>query len=164
VSSQKTNYHFFDSLVGNEAPYIGFGGPIEELPCVCANFQDIARGAGDRVCKGFGIRFSNLAEVPRVLDGIIHTMWETGWDPESGKIDLFVHDFGVLFAANIKERFGGTQVFRSERDLTHFSLFWPRQRVEAFPFHKMAKCLLHREGEKLEGFVKGLTANLARVQ
>jgi hypothetical protein len=90
------------------------------------------------------------------LDGIIERMWETGWDPRVGDLNLFTRTFGLLLIEATLDLLGGRPIFRSPGDdiYVHNSIFWPG--VEAFPFHKAFKCLTESDGESMAYFVRGV--------
>jgi hypothetical protein len=50
----------------------------------------------------------------------------------------------------------GDPVFRSKTDLSHASLWWPKQRLEVFPLHKMYRRFTDQDGESLVFFVDSL--------
>ena len=62
--------------------------------------------------------------------------------------------------AAIQDVTGGQAIFRSRTDLSHASLWWPEKRVEVFPFHKMYRRLVDRDGESLVFFVKALVKKM----
>lgn len=114
----------------------------------------------ERLRKGFKVKLENRSKIARELDKIVSEMWATGWNPMSGNINLFSRDLGLCFSIALLNMFGGNPVFRSQKDMNHFSIFWIDAKVEVFPFHKVLKCLFNREGETLEGFTRGITSQI----
>ena len=94
------------------------------------------------------------------LEKLVGQMWDEGWDPEHGDINLFARDFGSLFFVGIHTILKGAQVFRSETDLSHASLFWAHRKAEAFPFHRIYKRLYAKDGESLPYFFDGVKQQL----
>ena len=94
------------------------------------------------------------------MDQIISEMWDSGWNPETGNINLFARDFGVVLVDAILKSLGGKPIFRSEKDMSHLSIFWANSKLEAFPFHKVLKCLFNRQGESASSFVSSLYEKL----
>jgi hypothetical protein len=71
-----------------------------------------------------------------VLEEFFSRMWREGWDPATSDVNLFVRDLGSVFMSMILTMAGGEPVFRSMTDLSHASLWWKKNRLEVFPFHK----------------------------
>jgi hypothetical protein len=87
-------------------------------------------------------------------------MWNDGWSPEKGNINLFATDFGLVFVDAIHAVMGGELVFRSDSDITHLSMWYPTFKIEAFPFHHVCKCLLESDGSSLGYFFHALSVDL----
>ena len=104
--------------------------------------------------------WSHLSQYQKELDDIIGKMWETGWDPRVGDLNLFTRDFGLLLIEATLDLLGGRPIFRSPgQDIyVHNSIFWPG--VEAFPFHKAFTCLTQTDGESMAYFVRGVGREL----
>lgn len=147
----------FDAILGIALPFAGFGDVLQNTSEIEAKFRLTALEAQKRLHRGFGTRFQNVPETLQELDRILADMWNTGWKPESGNLNLFVTDFGLVLAVSILDLLGGVPTFRSETDLSHFSIVWPSIKLEVFPFHKSLNCLNCREGQSISGFVTGLT-------
>ena len=148
----------FDLLTGQASPFTGFGERCD----ASARFAVLSARAIGRFDEMFGVKAEDVDEIASQLDRIIVEMWNEGWDPDTGNIDLFTTDFGALLANSIAKDFEGTPVFRSVTDLTHMSVWWPVERIEAFPFHKVFKRLCSREGEGLSFYVQALSRLVTR--
>ena len=137
------------------APYRGFGGVIQDSSELEGQLHADAAQVRKEVRKTFRVRLESSSSIPKELDDIIERMWETGWDPRVGDLNLFTHDFGLLLIVATLDLLGGRPVFRSPGDdvYVHNSIFWPG--VEAFPFHKAFKCLTESDGESMAYFVGG---------
>lgn len=99
--------------------------------------------------------------MPAALEGVIEDMWQQGWDPHHGNVDLFVRDFGLILCKSLYSQCsGGSLQFRSQTNLDHTSIWWPAQGIEAFPFHKIYKRLFSRSGESTVFFAAGVCALL----
>jgi hypothetical protein len=83
----------------------------------------------------------------RALDEIVAGMWRDGWKPAESALNTFTRDFGLLSAAALLALPNAVPVFRSERVLDHFSVYFPYFRTEYFPFHKALNALTARHGE-----------------
>jgi hypothetical protein len=141
-------------------PYSGFG-PIVGDEETKRRFSRVVADASARISETFEVSPSADQAGVETLEELVSGMWREGWDPETADVNLFVRDLGSLFMSIIQDIAGGEAVFRSQTDLSHASLWWPDKRLEVFPFHKMYRRLLERDGESLAFFVKGLTKRLA---
>lgn len=145
----------FDALEGQAEPFAGFGQPLAG-PALGRDFESLVGQAWMRVNDGLWPSPPSFEDVPLMLDATISEMWETGWDPEAGDLNLFVRDFGAVLTASVRHMWGGELVFRSTYDVSHLSVWWPEARFEAFSFHKVLKALHQREGESLTLFARGV--------
>jgi len=123
--------------------------------------MEVVNQARSRVSEAFGIEFEFSEKNIDTLESVIQEMWDTGWDPSSGDIDLFSRDFGSLLAVSIQRSLGGKFVFRSNTDLTHASIWFEQCCLEAFPFHRVFKRLTCQHGESLTYFFQSLRKALS---
>src|SRR5580704_2073419 len=137
-------------------PYRGFGGVIQGSSELERQLHADAAQVRKEVRKIFRVELESSTSIPKELDGIIERMWETGWDPRVGDLNLFTRTFGLLLIEATLDLLGGRPIFRSpgEDIYVHNSIFWPG--VEAFPFHKAFKCLTETDGESMAYFVRGV--------
>jgi hypothetical protein len=152
-----------DMFFGNATtPYRSFGGVIHDSGELERQLHADAGRVQVEVRRIFGVKLGNPTSIPRELDEIVERMWETGWDPRSGDLNLFTHDFGLLLIEATLDLLGGRPIFRSPGDnvYVHNSIFWPG--VEAFPFHKAFKSLTETDGESMAYFVRGVGNELAK--
>ena len=150
----------FDALSGQVTPFLGFGDILSKSPEVETQFFLAIADAKRRIEGGFDVRLNIANETAKELDKIIIDMWESGWNPKTGNINLFAFDFGCILAKIVLAQLGGQPTFRSSKEMNHFSIFWANKRLEAFPFHKALKCLHIRQGETMTSFVNGLANKL----
>ncbi len=54
------------------------------------------------------------------LDRLIRDMWDHGWDPDAGNLNLFTTHFGSLLAVALLRYAGAAPVFRSRDVFDHF--------------------------------------------
>jgi hypothetical protein len=148
----------FDLLSEQDAPYSGFGDPLPESPERLQVLLAATEDARRRITKTFAHELDIPSSVPQQLDTIIAQMWAHGWSPAKGNINLFATDFGLLLTSVLLTNYHGSPIFRSEDNLSHFSIWWPSCKLEIFPFHHMVKCLSHREANSVASFAKGLAA------
>lgn len=155
----------FDTLTGGAGPYLGFGEPLNSDDTASARFAEVLLQAKTRVEDVFQqpLGSANPSEVVEFIDKLVARMWSEGWSPRQGDVNLFVRDFGVLASDALRRGFGGRLVLRSPTDLSHASIWWHSARLEAFPFHKMLKCLSRAEGDSLAAFFRGIDSALRRV-
>ena len=149
-----------ESLAQGTSPYSGFGPLVSETETI-ENFSRVVSEASTRISQMFGVSPPADRTGIAALEEVVSGMWSEGWDPETADVNLFVRDFGSLFMSIIQAMNGGEAVFRSKTDLSHASLWWPKKRLEVFPFHKMYRRLTDREGESLVFFVDSLVKKLA---
>ena len=149
----------FESLTQGTTPYSGFG-PLLIEPDAGENFSRVTQEASVRISETFGVSPPADRTGIATLEEFASRMWREGWDPESADVNLFVRDFGSVFMAIIQAMTAAEPVFRSKTDLSHASLWWPKKRLEVFPFHKMYRRLTDQAGESLIFFVDGLTKKL----
>jgi hypothetical protein len=150
----------FDLLVGQAAPFLGFGEVVQDSTEHERELHKNADQVRKQIRNTFGAKLDNSSTTPKELDDIAQELWETGWDPRVGNVALFTRDFGLLLTEATMDLLGGRMVCRSTTNLIHWSIFWANQRVEAFPFHKALKCLTYSEGETMTYFVRGLASQL----
>ena len=154
----------FDMFVGKgTAPYRGFGGVIPDSRDLERDLHIEIDEVLREVRKTFGAKLRNSSTTPHELDRIVERMWQTGWDPRVGDLNLFTRSFGLLLIKATLDLLGGSLVFRhpgKDNVYVHNSIFWPG--VEAFPFHKAFKCLTETDGESMSYFVRGVGHELER--
>ena len=151
----------FDMFSGKVAPYHGFGGVIHDAGELEGQLRAEAAQVRIDVQKTFRAKLESYASIPKELDGLIEKMWETGWDPRVGNLNLFTRDFGLLLFEATLDVLGGEPIFRQpgkDNVYVHNSIFWPG--VEAFPFHKAFKCLTESDGESMAYFMRGVGLEL----
>lgn len=144
----------FDLLTDAEEPFEG--GDVSATPLIMPRFEEVVSQAAQRVSDTFSVVVPSTLDGATELERIVAEMWNEGWDPEEGDVQLFVRDFGALLARTILSELDGVPIFRSSRDLSHMSVWWPHSKVEAFPFHKMHKRMTHADGDSLTYYVKSL--------
>jgi hypothetical protein len=157
LSNQIPDFPAFDLLVGRATtPYHGFGGVIWDSSELERKLHADAARVRQEVRDTFGVKLESTSTIPRELDDIVEEMWKTGWDPRVGDLNLFTRTFGLLLIEAALDLLGGKPVFRSPDDdvYIHNSIIWPG--VEAFPFHKVFKCLTEGDGETMAYFVRGV--------
>jgi hypothetical protein len=148
----------FDAIAGQPNPFSGFGQILPNSVELWNRLQKEAADAQQRLQEGFRVKLSSPREVPNELDKLIAGMWESGWDPQSGNVNLFTRDLGCVLTKSILDLLGGLPIFRSETDVSHLSVFWAGAGFEAFPFHKVLKCLYSQHGETMASFMDGIAS------
>lgn len=139
----------FDALTGGDGPAAALGERVRG-PEVEARFQTVVAAAEASLQGFFGIALDAPPQRARQLDEIIRGLRDAKWDPRSANTDLFTVHFGaILMDAALKEK-TPEAIFRSDRDLTHASLWFAPVKVELFPFHKAYKAVTR--GESLTEF------------
>jgi hypothetical protein len=143
------NKQLFDLLNGEEEPIDVYGDiKIDEI-----DLNNVFGGIINEAKERFNDMFNEKNERNFIsiknLESVIKQMWNEGWDPENGNINLFITDFGAIFADLIKKELCGKFVFRSKEDLNHLSIWWGDKKIEFFPFHKIYKRLSNNDGESL---------------
>lgn len=151
----------FDSVRGQSAPFDGFGRALPDSFELENCFQMESEGAKHRLEMGFQIKLERAREIPDQLDKITATMWNSGWDPQGGNVNLFTRDFGFVLTKSILVLLGGVLIFRSTEDVSHLSILWASSKFEAFPFHKVQKCLHRRTGETMASFMDGIAKQVS---
>ncbi len=146
----------FDVLCGQETPYQGFGRILADSSTRDTQVLGLADAAWCKVESHFGITVSEWNQVPAALDECITNMWNEGWNPVTGNLNLFVADFGLVVSLCVLNMYNGSPVHRSTTDLNHMSIWWEKAQVEVFPFHKTLKRLVRPSEESLDLFVRGL--------
>jgi len=103
----------FDLLVGKTGPFLGFGEVIQNSRELEGELHKIADQVRQQIRNVFGAKLDNSSTTPKELDDIIQELWETGWDPEVGRLDLFTRDLGVLLTETTLDLLEGKLIFRS---------------------------------------------------
>jgi hypothetical protein len=147
----------FDMLTGGRAPYLRFGPIVENSGRLEEDLHQEAAVTRTQLREAFGAKLDNSSTIPQELDAIVAEMWNTGWDPGKGNVNLFTRDIGLNLVEATLDLLGGLLVFRDEKNFIHCSIFWRDAKIEAFPFHKAVKCLRNRDGDTMAYFVKGLS-------
>lgn len=150
----------FDLLTEQTAPYPGFGDArifASESPTAYVQTVVQARARAEEV---FGINHGLNIESINAVEKAIEEMWTEGWNPHDADISLFTTDFGCIITEALRRSLDGSLVLRSDIDLLHASVWWPKAKIEAFPFHKAYKRLNSVDGESLMYFVERLKALL----
>ena len=150
----------FEALTQGTGPYSGFG-PIMSDEEASRRFERVVSEAWGRITETFGLTLSRDEAGAEALEKLASRMWREGWDPAAADVNLFVRDFGSIFMTVIHAVLGGELVFRSKTDLSHASLWWPSKRLEVFPFHKVYRRFVDRDGESLTFFLDALAKKLA---
>ncbi|MBI1337582.1 MAG: hypothetical protein GC164_11535 [Phycisphaera sp.] len=140
----------FDALRA-DSPTELFGPCLEgdSVTLASEHLQAMAALARSQIAEVFGDQIGRGGDGVDGLDRIIADMWDTGWSPASGDLNVFSRDFGVVLAAALLELPHAVAVFRSQRVLDHMSVWLPQNGLEVFPFHKALKCLRDKVGESM---------------
>src|SRR6266508_4558526 len=141
----------FDALGGGSTPAGLFGSPLpsESTDEALSALVGLARTARQRVRDTFGTDVSPDSEGISKLDTVIDGIWRQEWPGnESSAYPILVTDLGSLLAVALLALPGTQPVFRSSSELLHFSAWVLSRHAEFFPFHKIAKSLSFRFGEK----------------
>jgi len=155
------NAYYFDLLCGEASPFAGFGFCEIEPSIEVQKFFQAAELSILRVNDTFELLLGSTTRYASELDDLISSMWQDGWNPKEKAFNLFVRDLGLCFTYLMQREIGGQLVFRGGDTLDHLSLWWPDSRVEAFPFHKVAKALSEQHGESLDQMRNGVQAKLS---
>lgn len=147
----------FDVLQDGSNPTNLFGKILEQSNVRKRVLIDQALEARHRLEKTFRKSLIDPVSVPDQLDDLISSMWNENWSPKTGNVNLFVTDFGLQLVTSILSVLDGDLIFRSDKDISHLSIWWPKRRLEAFPFHKVLKCLCKRHGESVEQFFRNIS-------
>lgn len=143
----------FDALTGGAGPAAALGEPISG-PQVEARFAAVVAQAEASLGSFFGIALNSPSDRGAQLDELVRSLWEAKWDPASANTDLFTLHFGALLMDAALKRGGCEAVFRSDRELTHASLWFAPVKVELFPFHKAHKAITRGPSESLAEFLQ----------
>jgi hypothetical protein len=158
LSNQIPDLPAFDMLVGQAAtpPYPGFGDIVQDPRELEKEFHAKAAEMRQEIRNTFGVKLEGPSSIPKELDDVIEEMWETGWDPRLNDLNLFTRTLGLLLSEAVLELLGGRPIFRRSGNnrYIHDSILWPG--VEAFPYHKVFKCLTKSDGETMAFFVRGV--------
>jgi hypothetical protein len=147
----------FDVLTNCDSPYPGFGQLLHDSQGAESELRRDAAVARMQLRETFNAHLNTSLESLSELDRIVADMWNNGWDPKKGNVNLFARDFGLILVESLIALLGGRLIFRSGNIVTHCSIFWKDAAVEAFPFHKALKCLLlDQHGDSMAYFAKGL--------
>lgn len=146
----------FDLLEGQKTPYEGFGKILPDQVKNNNVIEKLTSEAFVRIKKGFDIELSDTNQAIKDIEDSIAEMWQEGWNPDEGNVNLFATDFGFILTAIIKQLYEGKIIFRSLSELNHLSIWWSEKQVEVFPFHKAYKRITLESGENLHSFVRGL--------
>ena len=146
----------FDLLTRQPLPHEGLGDVLPFSQTCEDRFREIVQEARSRAREVFDSVIGEDRESVYTLEALIEEIWGQGWTPQSANVDLFATDFGSLLTSCLSEELGGQLVFRSETDLSHLSCWWRLSQIEAFPFHKVYKRLVVREGESLSFYFSAL--------
>lgn len=141
----------FDALTGAAGPAAALG-PRVEGPQVEARFAAVVAQAEASLRSFFGVTLQSPSARAAQLDELIRGLWDAQWDPKSANADLFTLHFGAILMDAALKQGGCHAVFRSDRDLTHASLWFGTLRVELFPFHKAYKAITRGPSERLGEF------------
>lgn len=133
----------FDALSGGARPTSALG-PRFEGSVVEARFETVVAQARVALSSFFSIDAEPTPELAKALDGLVRGLWDSGWDPVTGRTDIFTLHLGALLMDVLLRTCGGDAVFRSDRDLTHASVWFGAAQVELFPFHKAYRALTRR--------------------
>jgi hypothetical protein len=151
----------FDLLEGQETPFEGFGDVLPDSESRESTFADVLEEVLAYVHEVFKVNLDDPCDRPAILERTIAQMWQEGWRPEIGDVNLFTRDFGVILAASMRDLLGGKLVFRSECEMDHLSIWWEGSKLEAFPFHKTYKRLTSQEGESIDFFFRAIRKMLS---
>ena len=152
----ESNFPAFDLLEGDENVFDGFGKFLENTQSANEYLEEVYNQAISRIEDIYEMTSHCELDIIDILEKIIEEMWNEGWNPRNGDINLFTRDFGCILAKEIKKRLNGIFVFRSNKDLSNLSLWWKEKKIEIFPFHKVFKRLSKREGESISYFYSSL--------
>ena len=116
------DFPVFDMFSSKAAPYHGFGGVVQDSNGLESQLHAEAAQVRRDVQKTCRAKLETSASIPKELDGIIEKMWETGWDPRVGNLNLFTRTFGLLLFETTLELLGGKPIFaRRARTMSTFT-------------------------------------------
>lgn len=148
----------FDALKGDSHP-TEICGPVltgSEHDSALSNFNTMTEQARAAVQEHLKVSISSGINSVESIDRIIVDIWNTGWNPEDGNLNLFVLHFGSLLASAMLKVPGTQPVFRSTTNANHFSVLHSKSGMEYFPFHKLTKCLTESTGESASQMLNDL--------
>jgi len=144
------NNYLFDLVKGEETPIKNFGKIYIVKDDIKTMLFEVEEEARRRFNKFF--LNSNKEITIKSLEKTIQKMWNEGWNPDKGNINLFSTDFGIILTIIIIDKIGGQIIFRSDENLNDLSIWWQEKKIEVFPFHKMYKRLLSKDEDDIEYF------------
>lgn len=86
----------FDLLLGEPAPFEGFGPAHLAATAEVKQLLAAIRSARDRLEDGFSVTFCNRSQAQ--LDPIVADMWKTGWSAATEDVNAFATDLGRVLA------------------------------------------------------------------
>jgi hypothetical protein len=137
-------------------PDTRYGEPVIDAAQFVSDFAAGAAHARGKVSSSFKRPMDDPPGIVAALEAIIAEMWAQGWTVDPKYFSVFVRDFGLVLASAIQSTHRCQLVYRSDEVLDHVSLWWPGQKLEAFPFHRIAKSLIAPAPGAIDAFVKTL--------
>jgi hypothetical protein len=144
------NETLFDLLQNGDNPTSIYGGILIENSESLSILNNMVKETEKRFSEMFLVKKQDITI--KILEQTINDMWNEGWNPEKGDVNLFTTDFGIILTNIIMKKLNGKIIFRSTTDLSDLSIWWKDIKMEVFPFHKLFKRLSFRDGEDLEYF------------
>jgi hypothetical protein len=99
-------------LTGGQAPYLRLGHIVENSGRLEEDLHHEAAVARTQLRQTFSAKLDNSSTIPQELDAIVAEMWNTGWNPEKGNVNLFARDFGLNIVEATLDLLGGLLVFK----------------------------------------------------
>lgn len=149
---------FVDFIRGDESSEELYGDYIKEqrekanLEIKIESLSDtIIRKIDEGLVADFDYSDESLESMENIIDDAFK---DAEKEPDSELIETLVLDLGAYLGLTIINNLGGEWRFRS--DFIHSSVYFRSIEAECFPFHRVARRLLHGKSESLIDFYMSL--------
>ncbi len=153
-----TEEQLVDFIKGPEETLELFGPYVQEKKerdRLEINIEEISEKVILRIDESMVADFDYSDESLEAMENIIDDAFRNNHDEiDPELVEDLVLDLGSYFGHTIIHNLGGEWRFRS--DFVHSSIYFPAIDSECFPFHRVARRLLHGRNESLEEFYVSL--------
>jgi hypothetical protein len=145
IKGQEESLNLFGPYVENKKERTNLEGKIEQIS------DKVISRIDESIVADFNYSDESLESIENIIDDAFRNNPD---EVDANLIEDLVMDLGAYLGLTIINNLGGEWRFRS--DFIHSSVYFQTIDSECFPFHRVARRLLHGRSESLDDFYLSL--------
>ena len=153
IKNTENAENYIDFIKGDEGARTLYGDYIKDRSDISqfeSQIEQIAETVIARIDESMVAEFDYSDESLEAMENVIDDAFKYEDNLDLSLVEDMVIDLGSYLSLTIINNFGGEWRFRS--DLIHSSIYFKSIESECFPFHRVARRLLHGKNESLMDF------------